>query len=471
MDALKHLYNRSPRFLQSMYVNAFGVKNLSRFKNWDDLIRDIEFTETLDRQEQIRYVESKLKDILGHAFRNVPFYSQFSRYEADLVEGSVFDILQELPITNKEMINKDPLAFMAGKPEQGVFSKTSGTTGIPFTVYMDRYSFLLGDALWWRRTRWAGFEKGDWIARLVGDPVIPLKVKDPVKPWLVSRFDKRIYLSSFHLNEATAARIGVFLNDRKPAYIMGYPSSLEILCKYLKKTDFRMDWNLKNILFSSEPMHAHQEIVISEVLQAGIRGLYGSGEKVVSAAQCGEGNYHLSLVDGFVEGQFGIMEGVKPAAITTLTNNLMPLIRYQVGDEIEMQPSLVCSCGRTLPVISPVITKHEDFIITPSGRKIAPSAVVWAFIHQDIKNINKGQVVQEDERTVKVYLNTDQESFLKYCDVLKKSMVEVFFGEMDVEIIRTERIDVQKSGKSRFIVNKLRRKFHDVSTGSDPDSI
>lgn len=251
--------------------------------------------------------------------------------------------------------------------------------------------------------------------------------------------------------------MGELLQRRKPAYIMGYPSSLEILCGFLKGSDFRMDWDLKNVLFSSEPMHGHQEEVVREVLRAEIRGLYGSGEKIISAAQCAEGNYHLSLVDGFVEGQFGIMGGVQPAAATSLTNTAMPLIRYQVGDMIETQPSFTCGCGRTLPVMSPVITKHEDWILTPSGRKVSPSAVVYAFIHQEIKDILNGQVVQEDEHTVKVYLNTDQESYDRYRGMLKDSLSEVFFGELDVEIVRTDRIDVTRSGKSRFIVNKLRQ--------------
>jgi len=471
MGTLKNLYDSSPRFMQNLYVNAYGIRNLSRFGEWDKLLREIEFTERLERQGQIELVEAKLKDIIDHAITNVPFYQKFSGLKADLGHRSVFEVLKELPVTNKATINEDPSAFLAGNQEPGVISKTSGTTGIPFTIHMDKNSFLLGDALWWRRTKWAGYEKGDWIARLVGDPVIPLRDKDPAKPWRLSWFDKRIYFSTFHLTEKTAAKIGAFLNRRKPAYVMGYPSSLEILCHYLKQTGFQMEWNLKNVFFSSEPMHAHQEVVIREVFKAEIRGLYGSGERVVSAAQCAHGNYHLSLVDGFVEGQFGIMDGVKPAAVTTLTNKLMPLIRYQVGDEIDTQPSLVCPCGRTLPVISPIITKHEDYIITPSGRKIAPSAVVWAFIHQEIKDINKSQVVQEDERTVKVYLNADQETFLKYRDVLKTSMGEVFFGEMDVEIVKTDRIDVMKSGKSRFIVNKMRNRYHDVSTGTDPEQM
>lgn len=457
MSTLKNLYNLSPRFLRSLYVNAYGIGNTVRFRKWEDLIRDIAFTETLDRDGQIALVEAKLRDIIRHAVTNVPFYGKYGALLKDLEHRSAFELLKELPITNKETINREPASFLARNPGKYVVSRTSGTTGTPFLVYLDKASFLLGDALWWRRTKWAGYERGDWIARLVGDPIVPLAEKNPRSPWMISRFDRRIYLSTFHLNVETAERIGGLLNRHRPAYIMGYPSSLEILSLYLKERGFRMEWDLKNVLFSSEPMHAHQEIAIREVFRAEIRGLYGSGEKIVSAAQCPQGNYHLSLVDGYVEGQFGIMEDVKPAAVTTLTNKVMPLIRYQLGDVIETQPALMCGCGRTLPVISPVITKHEDWITTPSGRKIAPSAVVWAFIHQDIKDIKKGQVVQEDAHTVKVYLDTDADSFAKYEGVLKDSMQKVFFGEMDVEVIRTDRIEVTLSGKSRFIVNKMKQ--------------
>ncbi len=467
MDPLTSLYNRSPRFLQNLHITAYGMRNSVRFRRRDRLIRDIAFTERLDRQAQIEFVASGLKDIISHAVTTVPFYRRYAGLKADLDRRSVFEVLKELPVTNKETINKDPRAFLAEGGPRGVVSRTSGTTGTPFTVHMDARTFLLADALWWRRTLWAGYEPGDWIARLVGDPVIPLKIKNPVEPWRISRFDRRYYFSTFHLTRDAAGRIGSFLNERRPAFIMGYPSALEILCHYLKEAGFRREWDLKKVLFSSEPMHAHQEMVIQEVLRCEIRGLYGSGERVVSAAQCASGNYHLSLVDGYVEGQFGILETGKPAAVTTLTNRLMPLIRYQVGDEIDPQPGLACGCGRTLPVIAPVITKYEDYIVTPSGRRIAPSAVVWAFIHQEIKDIDKSQVVQEDERRVRVYLNTDPERFLKYRDMLQRSMTDVFFGEMEVEVVRTDQIDVQQSGKSRFIVNKLRHRFRDVSTGSD----
>jgi phenylacetate-CoA ligase len=108
--------------------------------------------------------------------------------------------------------------------------------------------------------------------------------------------------------------------------------------------------------------------------------------------------------------------------------------------------------------MSPVITKQEDWVITPSGRKISPSVIVWAFIHQDIDGMTNAQIVQHDRDSVKVYLNTSEDNYMKYKDVLHESMDKVFFGEMKVEIVRTNKIDLGQSGKTRFIVNELRHR-------------
>jgi phenylacetate-CoA ligase len=458
VKAFKTIYERSPRFLRSVYLNAYGLNNISRLRKWERLLDRIEYTERLERKEQIELVENRLKGILRHAIERVPYYSKYTSLAGDLDSSSVFDVLKELPVIDKETIIRDPAAFVANGSGAFVISKTSGTTGTPLSVRMEKDTFLLTDALWWRRTRWTGYKDGDWIARLVGDPVIPLRIRDPKKPWMISRTDRRIYLSTFHLSQDTAIRMGELLNRKKPAFIMGYPSSLEILCNYLDESGFRMEWSPKAVLFSSEPMYDHQEGVIRKVIGSQIRGLYGSGERMVSAAQCRHGTYHLSLVDGFVEGQFGIMENIRPAAVTALTNRIMPLIRYQLGDVIETQPGFSCECGRTLPVMSPVITKDEDWLITPSGRKISPSAVVWAFIHQEIDGVTNGQVVQHDRESVTVYLNTSEDNYIRYKDILQESMEKVFFGEMKVAIVRTDRIDINRAGKSRFIVNELRQR-------------
>jgi phenylacetate-CoA ligase len=267
MEKLKNLYNYSPRFLRNIYINIYGIKNIFRFRKRDRLLKEIEYTEKLDKETQINLVEKKLKGIIEFAIKNVPFYTNFSSLGKDLNNKSIYNILKEFPIINKETINREPDAFLSKKHSNYVISKTSGTTGTPLSVYVDKFTFRLIDALGWRRTKWAGYEKGDWIARLVGDPIIPLRVKNPKKPWIISRFDKRIYLSTFHLNRNNARKMGELLNKLQPAFIMGYPSSLEILCSYLSETKFRLQWNPKSILFSSEPMYSHQEKIIRSIFK------------------------------------------------------------------------------------------------------------------------------------------------------------------------------------------------------------
>ncbi len=450
-----------------MGVNAYGLRNRLRFREWERILDRLEYTERMKRDDQIRLVRGMLEDIVSFAIRNVPFYGRYSPLLAAIGRGDIFEILEKLPPVDKEVINRDPEAFLSRSRGKHVTSRTSGTTGTPLYVRMDRDAFVLADALWWRRTVWAGYENSDWVARLVGDPIVPLRIIEPKEPWLLSYPDRRIYLSTFHLSKDAATRMGELLNRKKPSYIMGYPSSLEILCGYLEESGFDARWTPKNILFSSEPMYAHQESVIKRVFPAEIRGLYGSAEKVISASQCEKGTYHLSLVDGFLEGQFGIMENKQPGLVTTLVNRAMPLIRYRIGDVIQAEPSLECGCGRTLPAMSPVINRQVDWIITPSGRKIAPGVITLAFTHQNTSGIRKAQIVQDQAESIKLYVDADESTVLKYGPALKASLEKVLFGEMIVQIIRTDRIGVLQSGKSRFVVNKLRRGCGDAATDAE----
>jgi hypothetical protein len=127
----------------------------------------------------------------------------------------------------------------------------------------------------------------------------------------------------------------------------------------------------------------------------------------------------------------------------------------------------VCECGRTLPAISPVIIKEDDWVATPSGRRISSSAIYWLFEHQDISGIRRAQIVQEDIASVKVYVDADEPSYLKCKPLLEESLREVFFGEMDVDVVRADLSKVMQSGKMKFVVNKLRKGSKDAAVDAE----
>ena len=236
---------------------------------------------------------------------------------------------------------------------------------------------------------------------------------------------------------------------------MGYPSSLEILASLALEQNRPPAWRPRKILFSSEPMYEHQQETIAKVFRAPIRGLYGSAERIVSASQCEHASYHLALVDGYIEGQFGLTPEQQPALMTTLLNRVMPLIRFELGDVIQFSPNQICGCGRTLPIIDPVVTKKEDWLETPTGRRISPSALTWAF--KDLRGIRRSQIVQTRANLVEVHLDTSENVFQEISPQLEQRLRDMLFGEMHIRCVRNTDIRISQAGKTRFVVKETKK--------------
>lgn len=458
MTFLQTLYYNSPSILQTFLLNVYGLKTQSIFRKSLKILSKYSSSEIWDRDFQINYVSNRLRLVLSHAIKSVPRYASLSNLLHHLEDPKcdVFSLLLEFPIiTREEVLHHTDIFTSAHFKHSHKFikSKTSGTTGTPFTTFMDTETFNTAKCFELRRNYWSGYTRGDWIARLVGDPIISIKDNNPSKPWRISWTDKRIYLSSFHLNNETCQHYLNVLDKYRPKFIMGYPSSLEILSSYAIVSDFSLNWRPSAIFYSSEPMYDHQYNKISHVFRAPIRGFYGNAEKILSAAQCESNNYHLSLVDGYLEGQFFLIPSSSPALITTLLNNVMPLIRFQLGDDITVSPDYTCRCGRTLPIIEPVITKEEDFIITPSDRRISSSVITFAF--KDLKGIRRSQIVQDSKNSLIVFIDSTEDVYSQIVPLLSKSLNDIFFNEIDLNFVRNCNIQLTRSGKTRFVVRKF----------------
>jgi phenylacetate-CoA ligase len=455
----RRIYDRLPPTGQNVALALYGLNNRRRLRSWMPIITGASDSEHWDQAQQRQYVTSRLRELLAHAIRHVPRYAGL-RPRLREIEDSRSDVIELLaafsPVSRQEIL-ADPDAFLSRAFDRRRLKEThtSGTTGSPFTTWMEPEVFLTNDALAWRRTLWAGYQRGDWIARLVGDPVIPLAVRNPDPPYRFSWTDRRLYFSAYHLDESTAHRIADCLLARRPAFLMGYPSALDALCRFCEGRTDLASWRPRAILYSSEPLYEHQRDTIRRVIDAPLRGWYGCAERVVSAAECEAGQYHLSLIDGFVDGQFGEAPAHQPARVTGLLNRAMPLIRYELGDTVVPLVGEECVCGRTLPLIDPVLTKLEDSLTTPSGREISGSILTWAF--KDLNGLKKSQIVQDSRSSVEVRLQATPADFVRVQAVLESRLRDLVFDELEVSFRRVDELDVLASGKTRFVVNRLSR--------------
>lgn len=451
------IYNRMPPTGQNIALGLYGLNNRRRLRSWNRIVAAASDSEHWHPDQQRKYVTERLRNLLAHAVRYVPRYAALSPHLRDIEDprSDVFALLAHFPPVSRQEILADPDAFLSRAFDQRRLKKTltSGTTGTPFTTWMEPDVFLTNDALSWRRTLWAGYQRGDWIARLVGDPVIPLTTHDPDPAFRSSWTDRRLYFSAYHLNEQTAGRMAECLSVRRPAFLMGYPSALDAFSRFCEGRFDLSPWRPRAILYSSEPLYEHQRETISRVMDAPLRGWYGCAERVVSAGQCEEGQYHLSLLDGFVEGQFGEAPVVQPARVTGLLNRAMPLIRYELGDTVVPLVGELCECGRSLPLINAVLTKVEDSLTTPSGREISGSILTWAF--KDLAGVKKSQIVQDSHSSVEVRVLAAPADFLRIQPVLESRLRELVFDELQLSFRRVDKLDVLASGKTRFVVNNV----------------
>jgi phenylacetate-CoA ligase len=371
------IYERLPRRLQEAALEVHGVGVRRRANVMARICEGIRHTEVWTLEEQVVYTNSRLRVTLTDAIQEVPRYQHMRHLLAPLRDDKVppLAILAQLPIVSKAEVSDSPDAFRSSR-YRGPFllkAQTSGTTGTPLGMWFTRRGKLLADALWHRRAIWTGYQPNDWVARIVGDPIVPMGRGAHEAPIRVSHTARRVYVSSFHLTEKSAPMVLRTLNDIRPSFIMGYPSALAYLAQIGLMT-VGLEWRPRAIFYSSEPLLPHQGSVLRDYFDCPIRGLYGMAERVLSAAECPEGNFHLGLCDGYLEGQFDGSGNENNAVVTGLANPAMPLLRYQLDDSLQVRPGIACRCGRTLPVIEAVMNRRGDMVSTIAGMQIPAPA-------------------------------------------------------------------------------------------------
>ncbi len=139
---------------------------------------------------------------------------------------------------------------------------------------------------------------------------------------------------------------------------------------------------------------------------------------------------------------------------TSLHNLGMPMIRYMTND-ISSLKERCCQCGRSLPVMDAVTTKHEDIILTPDGRWISPSVLTHPF--KPLKNIVESQIVQEEPGLLVVKIVRGP----SYCEADSSQLVEGLKervgNSVQVQLDFVGRIPRESSGKFRWVISKIHK--------------
>lgn len=392
-DAVRGQYGRMPSLTQDLMCSAYGVQELTRRRGSPRrAAHRITAIEAIhhDQARADSVVERRLRLILDQA-RGLPGYRGSAPSGAD---DHPLTELASWPLLTKQDIRGRTSQFLTRRPVAGdVKSLTSGTTGTPVLLWRPRSAFqelfLSAELV----KRWFGLPGLPRRASFTGHTVVPVE-SDRI--WRLNLPGKQLVLSQYHLNDQSLDDYAAALRWWRPQMLDGYLSNLLDLAGRFDRAGIKLEVPL--VVPSSEVLTHPGRLLLERVFGAQVSDKYGMSENLAYACECPHGSRHIFRNIGVIEvlddaGE-PVAEGqVGRLVVTTLTNDLMPLVRYDIGDLGSIVSDHDCPCGRTSPILRDLEGRADDVVLTRDGRRIA----IFAFnLIRGITEVVAVQVVQRD---------------------------------------------------------------------------
>ena len=452
-------YDNAPYWVQSILLNiyALGIHRERYGKPFALAFEELQKTQWFSPDQIYRYQFERLKALVKHAYETVPFYrKRYDEYGVRPEDIKELSDISRLPILTREDVRSAGDALISSRYPKNklIHGHTSGTTGSPLSCYWDKQTCVYNNAVDWRQKRWAGIEYGEGIAMFMGRTIVPTnKTKPPF--WQVDRIHNMLWMSSFHLSKEYLPHYLKKLIQYRPAVIEGYPSTVYILARYLKKLDQKFP--VKAVITSSETLLPTQRTLIEERFEAPLFDFYAMAERVAFAGQCEAHEYHLSFEYAFNEIADTDGNPVGPdkkgyLVGTSLLNFGMPFIRYKTSDITAIKTGQ-CSCGRHMPRFTGVTTKEEDIVVTPEGKLISSSVLTHPFKPMDA--VQESQIIQEEVDLLRIKIVRRKGYSESDSTNLIAALRQRVGLSMRIELEFVENIPRTQAGKLRWVISKI----------------
>ena len=360
------------------------------------------------KEEFTTYQIKKLREIILHAYINVPYYNElFSKINLKIDDFKSLADLKKLPVLSKEDLKNNFIKLQARNKNKfkPILMSTSGTSGESLKFLVDKPSNILEFVYYWRYWGWAGYRLDERFAEF--SSYYFMKNNKPSDLYYFNRSTNRLLLNSLSISDDKSCSFVEIIRKYKPLFLKGLPSVLYYFAFFLKERKI-YDLNFKAIFTTGEMLLESQRNLIEKVFSCKVYDSYGHMERTVAISECSKGGMHINPEYGILEPlEVQKQNGVRLAKVigTSLHNFSMPLLRYEVGDIIELEEEKKCLCGREMPLVRRINGRQEDVVIRPDGGIVTTLFIVFNIV----PDIKLGQIVQEsiDQLTIKIVKSKD----------------------------------------------------------------
>lgn len=406
-------------------------------KNYNFLIKSQDWGLEKLEQHQI----TTLKKLLHYAYMNSKFYKDsFDKNAIDPNDINALSDLKKIPLlTKEELLENVEKIQIKNYPEKLFYSETSGSTGKPLVFYRNKDWDAWHRASVFRGYSWYDVKPWERNGYLWGyNFALKRRLKTMALDFLQNRFRLFSYKN---------AELDVFIEKLKNAvFLCGYSSMIYEIAKKINKNEKKNRFCLKMVLGTSEKIFDKYQDEVQLALGRKIISEYGAAETGIIAFECPQGNMHINMETAIVE------EVDREIVVTNLCSMSFPIIRYKLGDYIELDNTTTCSCGMKHPIIKEVTGRVGKLIY--GSKDNYPSLTLYyvfknlAMEHNIVMNY---QVIQEQKGLLSVYV--EDELIGKKRNLLIKEFEKYFNNDIELTIIDNADLRSDNKKKKDFISN------------------
>jgi phenylacetate-CoA ligase len=391
-----------------------------------------------------------LDELLRTAVEKIPYYRSLG----------IAPRIEEFPVQRKELLDQhfNELIIAGAQSRSDKVASGSGTTRVATRMLIDKSSYSWHIAVRWRKDNLLGFPPGSPTVLFVQErPRTAWRdFKNRMGEYVVNRYRMNTTATSEAAVRATHQRLAKI----KPVIVDAMTSILESFARLSLKLGLKAPSSVRYVRPSGENISAEQRALFESYFNAPVRASYGAREFGGCAQECAQGEYHLFPEICYYEvlcedGQVRPY-GSGRILVTTLHNQVMPLIRYDPGDIVTLSAEY-CPCGSPLPLLKEISGRTSEILYLPNGNAISSQAV---YNVMDYLNAERWRVTQDRSDHLEVLVIPTASWGAQDVEALKAGVASIGQGQWSYDLhFVSELPKVGNSGKSPRVVNATETRY------------
>ena len=368
------------------------------------------------------YQFKKLTDLLHHAYKYSSYYrDKFDAAKVRLGDIRTLDDIRRIPATTKDELLKNVGGIqIRNGSERLYYSETSGSSGTPLVFYRNQDWDAWHRASVYRGYSWYGVEPWERNGYLWG---YNIALKRRLKIRLLDALQNRFRLFSYKDDE-----IDAFVHKmRDAAFLSGYSSMVYEIAKRINERGLNKKFNLKMVKGTSEKIYDSYRVEVERAFNLKLTSEYGAAEAGIIAFECPMGNMHMNMETVIVE------EEDHEIIVTNLVSRSFPIIRYKLGDYVELDLDTRCPCGMAHRIVKEVTGRVGKVIY---GKKEKYPSLTLYYVFKNLAMEHQLVLNYKATQSVKGQLHVGIENELKIGekDLLIQEFEKYFKDDISLDI-------------------------------------